>query len=132
MNKLTTKEKGYYIIFYDNSNVYISESQYKVVLDTIDKTDGIFEINGNIYKSGSISKVLSEADYDEQYQQKENSQVFRDTFKPFKWEKVDSMRALQQMIKGLKKFIDNEQGTTPLAQELLERMQKKQLLFKND
>ena len=125
MNEITIKTNNFYIIFHDGSHIIVSTDQYTKILNTIDNND-FFEISGNIYKSNSISKVLSETDYKEQYPQKDDDgRIFKDTYPIFDWQKVDSKKALQQMIKGITEFIAGRSYTPMKAIELKTNMEKR-------
>jgi len=139
MNNLAIKTNNFYIIFYDSSHIIVTESQYEKVLNTIDNNES-FEINGNLYKSNSISKVLSEKQYNEEYPEKKvvhdriqpNRGNYVNAYPVFEWTKLDSIKALKELIRGLKQFISGCNHKPVRVIELKEQMEKKLILLKNN
>ena len=124
--QLQIKELIFYVIFYDGSHIKISARQHEHILNTIDEKPDLI-INKAIYKSNSISKIISEDDYFDQYPDQKPqilTQQRDDNYKTFNWQKVDSKKALGQMIKGFER-VYQENGRDPKESQVYKQMQKK-------
>ena len=123
--QLQIKENMFYVIFHDNSKLKITERQHEYILNIVDNKAS-FSINNCLYKSTAIAKIISEEEYLEQYpSKKETGRIFKNTYPSFDWKKVNSKKALGQLISGLKRFISEQNNPTLKADELLHLIQNK-------
>lgn len=130
MNELSTESKSAVIVFHDGSEVFISQEQYETLLTNYSNPDlKDFRINNSLYTKSSISKVLSLEEFYEEYPKKKPEPVKENQF--LKYEGLPSRvpeNALPSLIKGLKRFIDEqavEGMKTPKAQAILDSWVKK-------
>jgi len=132
--------KNYYVIFYDKSHIVVDQEQAFKISDLMvgDKPRN-FEHNGNVYSSSSISKILSEREYQEQYPDKEIGPIFKNQFKQlpeyidYHHETIEEQakrtnRGWEQLIRGLECYIEENPDHCENAKELLKRKKEEHTL----
>lgn len=130
MNKLEAV-----ILFVDGSRKWITKEQYNTLYEesaTLDK----FDIDGNVYKFHSVSKILTAKEYREQYPEEVRDEqpvypelsagdVVNRILSPID-SKNKQVRVLESLIKGISKYIDSEANNgTGKPEKLKEKMLSK-------
>lgn len=104
----------YYIIFRDKTKVIVTKKQVDSIFGNSNKT-GFFKIGDSIYSFSNVSKVLSKNEFYSEYPEQAPSQITNvsdftgqgSAKKPFSPTKTRNTFALEQMIIGLKKYINS-------------------------
>ena|SRR4030067_75031 len=122
----------YAIIFFDKSILWVDQQKANAIDDLIrNRKSQPFDIDGNLYITSSIAKILSEREYKEQYPDKqEQGQIFRNNFPQladkidYQYESIDeqAIRATngrQQLIADLQRYIDENPNRCENAKQLL-------------
>ena len=122
----------YAIIFFDKSILWVDQQKANAIDDLIrNRKSQPFDIDGNLYITSSIAKILSEQEYKEQYPDKqEQGQIFRNNFPQladkidYQYESIDeqAIRATngrQQLIADLQRYIDENPNRCENAKQLL-------------
>jgi hypothetical protein len=104
------------ILFHDKSKKEISDEQYaKLIQSSVSGVKGI-EIGGSFYTFSSIAKIPKKEDFEREYPEEapEARNVFQELYgdtrdyKPLEQTTKNEQNQARGILKGLKKFIDEE------------------------
>jgi len=132
--QIQTEVNSHLIIFKDRSKIFISEAEYNKILQNscnveYTKNKDFFFLKGQAYSFHTIAKMLTLEEYYRQYPDNKPP-AYSGFTKYLPKEKVDMKKALQDMIKGIKKTITTRERngeTTSNAKMLLKEVWKKYL-----
>jgi hypothetical protein len=134
MNKITTENKTHVIIFVDKSKKHITEKEAELIFQkSATGLKGIL-INGNAIMFSGISKILSLAEYYEQYPDQRPATT--NYTKPSKEERVPftkarHIKALKLMIVGFEKNFEGRE-MPPQSKKILDNMRYRLKLSEDD
>jgi hypothetical protein len=117
-----TGPKNHVIIFDDKSTLFITKTQYDDVMKLSANKSG-FGIDGSYYKFNSISKLLTEEEYYEQYP--DRKPIIKNVFKSLPEAPMTPhkrVRALSEMIRGFKQYFKGKE-LPKNSQEMLNKME---------
>lgn len=122
MTEISTETKNYVIIFYDNSRKFITE---KVALGLYNSGSKVkeFIVDRERISLASIAKILPLDSFYEQYPDQKPESVLPKFQGYSNLIELAPKRGLEQMIKGLKRYIDEN------ADKLLDTSSSKMLLL---
>lgn len=129
MMELSAELKSHVVCFIDRSYKYITKEKAENLLKLSTTAATAFELNGNYYDFKGVTKILSYADFCEEYPDRIKREV--ENTRPsynipdgslHAKDYVKSKKHRELMIQGLKEFI-SENETTGKAEEMLEYMQ---------
>jgi hypothetical protein len=127
---LSTEVKSHVLVTYNDSHYFITPRQNEA-LKGLGKEDRI-ELDGNSIKVSNISEIFTTQKYYETYPNKKPEIQRGDEFA--KYGRIDAFKiatsksAVEGLIRGLKRFIDEEKSEgrqTPKADEMLKSWLKK-------
>lgn len=128
MTQLTTENKTTVIMFFDGAKVFVTKQQAdKIMQLSVTSAKGI-NLEGDYYSFGSISKIITTEEYYKQFPKKVPVSYgkFTEMPKAKSWSENKSkekrIRMLEQMIKGITKFINNSKQNTK-ARKLKRQME---------
>jgi hypothetical protein len=131
---VSTNVSTHIIVFKDGSKKFINEKAYRFIWEESLKESSIIHIGGQLINLHSIKTLSSLDEYYAQYPNEKPRENFKDwTGKGFA-EIINGSgnKALEGMIKGLKKYISsNQYKGTEAPLELLKLMEKKLNLTNN-
>lgn len=136
MNQLSTDVKNQVIIFHDKSKKFVTKQQAEVVINQSTTAAKGIKIDGSFIGFSSISKILSLQEFYNQYPDERPAPTAHQDFTgtgdilnriltPIQIN-AKRIRAVDQLIKGLQKYInsDKNQGTKK-PEALLAHMQER-------
>jgi len=135
---LIEAENKYVIVFFDGSDKWVLEKTAFQIYDAMAEGVKFFPLSQTDYITiSSISKILSEEEYNQQYAKKLAKEEMvvcdrpiRDTYIAFDYKKIENANHIQQMIKGVKKFV-LEKTDCSTAKETLKRMENRLKYLEN-
>jgi hypothetical protein len=139
MNEIIISPNYAVLVFHDKSTKFITEDQFNnLVVMYSNPNISKIQIDSNLYAKNSISKILTLDEYYREYPASKPEPQKEDQFKKYEGleQKPIGKNGLAQMIKGLKRFIDEEKAKgiqTPKASFELDRLLKRyEILEKNE
>lgn len=137
MTQLSTEVKNTVIIFHDGSRKFITNRQADIVISQSTTAAKGIKIDGSFIAFSSISKILTLQEFYNEYPDERPPETQNKVFttpagdmldrviSPLKL-KQQRIRAFEQMIKGIKKYIDSDKNQgTGKPEILLAHMERK-------
>lgn len=125
-----TEATTHVVLFFDSSKLFLTEQQYQGLLFAITEGRKQVAVNGSLYTTAHIAKVLSLDEFYQEYPAEKPSPVV-DHFDKYKAlvKRPMGLRSVQQLLKGIERAIAGfrHQGIEPLKAIALAEAVKKRI-----